>query len=572
MRNLYVLLSFILFTSTMYAQPDLIFNQITSVSNAVGVTGAGDNSNRLFIVNESGIIRVFDLTTNTLVTNSYLDITDRVLFGGEQGLLGLAFHPNFETNGHFYVNYIDEATGDTHVSRFTAASPTSNATVDPGTELILLTVEQPFANHNGGDLKFGPDGYLYIALGDGGNGGDPGNRAQDPQNLLGKILRIDVDNTDPGKNYAIPTTNPFRGVQTPTDYLDEIWSLGLRNPWRISFDRGTGDMYIADVGQGAWEEVNFEPSGVGGRNYGWRCYEGNHTYNTSGCLTMTSYTFPVFEYDHGANGGQSITGGFVYRGTDVPSLAGWYICTDYVSGNFWLLRKNGSIWTVDFQPDVVTGTNAAVGSISSFGEDDEGELYATRLSGAIYKVSATPLPLELLSFTGIFKDGRVVLNWSTAVERNGSHFDIERKTTTGAFEKIGQVAATGESSMQQRYGYEDLTAEKGENIYRLKMVDHDQRFEYSSAVSVVVNEPNDWTLSPNPARGKVSLLIKREGEAPSLRLTMTDVQGNEVFGWQETNPSFPYAKEFSVAHLPAGVYFCRLETGATSEVRRFVVK
>lgn len=575
MRKFYVLLGLVLYSQTFFAQPDLVFNQIASVPSAVDITGAGDNTNRLFIVNQTGIIRVFNLTTNSLLGTEYLNITDRVLYGGERGLLGLTFHPDFESNGHFYVNYIDENSGDTRISRFTAASSTSNATVDPGTELILLTIDQPsgasFTNHKAGDMNFGSDGYLYIAVGDGGSGGDPGNRAQDPQNLLGKMLRIDVDNPSGPNNYGIPASNPFIGTQMPVDYRNEIWSVGVRNPWRFSFDRGTGDMYIADVGQGAWEEVNFEPAGTGGRNYGWRCYEGNHVYEPDGCLAMSNYTFPVFEYDHGANGGQSITGGYVYRGTDVPSLVGWYICTDYVSGNFWLLRYNGSSWVVDFQPDVMAGATA-VTNITAFGEADNGELYATRLSGAIYKVAATALPVELLGFTGTWKEGRVLLNWSTATERNTSHFEIERKTSAGDFGKIGQITASGESTTEQRYGFEDLSAPEGENVYRLKMVDRDQSFEYSPAVSVLVQEPNDWLLSPNPATGKVSLLMNREGEASSLRLTMTNVQGSEVLSLHESNPVFPYNKEFSVAHLPAGVYFFRVDVGTKSEYRRLVIR
>jgi len=570
MRHFYVLFCLLVCGRTISAQPDLNLTQIASVSNAVDITGAGDGSGRLFIVNQSGLIRIFDQNANMLLATPFLDITGPVLFGGERGLLGLTFHPNYEINGYFYVNYIDEATGDTHISRFTATSPASNDAVDPATELVILTIDQPsgasFTNHKAGDLNFGPDGFLYIAVGDGGSGGDPDNRAQDPQDLLGKMLRIDVDNPTGGKNYGIPASNPFVGTQSPTDYLDEIWALGVRNPWRFSFDRVTGDMYIADVGQGSWEEVDFQAAGAaGGVNYGWRCYEGNHTFNTAGCLPMGNYTFPVFEYDHGANGGQSITGGFVYRGTAVPSLVGWYVMSDYVSGNFWLLRKNGAAWESDFQPDVPAS------NITTFGEDDAGELYAGRLSGPIYRVTASPLPVELLSFTGTSKQGRVHLYWSTATEQNTSHFEIERSTENTDFEQIGQVTATGESATEQRYTYEDLRAVPGENVYRLKMVDRDGSFKYSPIVSVEVREPVDWTLSPNPASGKVSLLLDK-GALSALRLSMTNVQGNEVLAFEESAPAFPYSKEFSVADLPAGVYFCRLDMDGKSEFRRLVIR
>ena len=212
----------LLFHQVALAQPDIVVTQITTVNAPVDITGAGDGSNRLFIVDKSGKIRIFDQTSNTLLGGNFLDISTQVINSGEQGLLGLTFHPNYENNGYFYVNYIHTGTGNTTVSRFTNPTPSSNGPVSSSTELVLLNIPQPFTNHNGGDLSFGPDGYLYIGLGDGGSANDPGNRAQNPQQLLGKMLRIDVDNTSGGNNYAIPPNNPFVGVQTPVDYLDEI--------------------------------------------------------------------------------------------------------------------------------------------------------------------------------------------------------------------------------------------------------------------------------------------------------------------------------------------------------------
>ena len=240
--------------------------------------------------------------------------------------------------------------------------------------------------------------------------------------------------------------------------------------------------------------------------------------------------------------------------------------TDYVSGNFWLLKYNGSIWESDFQPDV------AAGNITAFGEGDNGELYATRLSGTIYQVTSSPLPVELLGFKGTWKEGRVRLDWSTATERNSAYFEIERKSGNGDFKPIGQVAAAGESITEQRYNFEDLYAESGENVYRLKMVDGDNSFKYSQAVSVKTQESADWQLSPNPATGKVSLLMNKQGEMPSLRLTLTNVQGSEVLSIHENTPVAPYGKEFSIAHLPAGLYFCRLDMGGKSEFQRLVIR
>ncbi|MCS6990826.1 MAG: PQQ-dependent sugar dehydrogenase [Chitinophagales bacterium] len=359
------------FPIAVQAQLVLQLEQIASgFVRPIQVVHAGDN--RLFIVEQRGVIYVRQPDGTTSV---FLDIDPKVKStGNEQGLLGLAFHPNYATNGYFYVNYINNS-NNTVIARYSVSSGNPNV-ADANSEVILLTITQPFNNHNGGDLKFGPDGYLYCALGDGGGVGDPGNRAQDINQLLGKILRIDVNSGSP---YGIPPSNPFVGVPG----ADEIWSLGWRNPWRFSFDRLTGDMWIGDVGQYSWEEVNFEPAGSpGGRNYGWRCYEGNAVYNFSLCNTSTSFTFPVLAYDHTyANGGFSVIGGFVYRGTQNPGMYGHYITCDYVSGNFWTLYPNGSGgFITTFIPNLMAG-------IASFGEGHDGELYATNIGdGAIYRL------------------------------------------------------------------------------------------------------------------------------------------------------------------------------------------
>jgi glucose/arabinose dehydrogenase len=373
------------------AQPYLGMSLLTTVSTPVDIAHAGDGSNRLFLVEKAGRIRIYDLNSSTLLPGYFLDIDAQVSDSGERGLLGLAFHPDYPSNGYFYVNYTDNA-GDTHISRFTVSADPNVA--NAGSELDILTVGQPYSNHNGGDLEFGPDGYLYIPLGDGGDGGDPGNRSQNPQELLGKLLRIDVNSSSGGNNYAIPPDNPFVGVQTPVDYRDEIWALGLRNPWRFSFDRQTGDIWIADVGQGAWEEVNFQAaSSNGGENYGWRCYEGNHSYNTSGCGPASNYDFPIFEYPHDPNtGGNSITGGYVYRGNDFPELQGWYIVADFTSDNFWLIRPDGiGGWDWHLITDV-----PSVNDVVTFGEDEAGEMYVADLGGQVYAISADydPCPLD----------------------------------------------------------------------------------------------------------------------------------------------------------------------------------
>jgi glucose/arabinose dehydrogenase len=297
--------------------------------------------------------------------------------GGERGLLGLAFHPNYAANGFFYVNYTRQSDGATVIARYQRSANDPNI-ADPGSAVILLTVAQPFANHNGGQLRFGPDGYLYIALGDGGSANDPGNRAQNLSTPLGKMLRIDVNNGSP---YGIPPNNPFLNDGNP-DTLAEIWAYGLRHPWRFSFDRLTGDLFIADVGQSAREEINFQPAGTGaGANYGWRVMEGTLCTDLGGgpaCFDP-SFTVPVLEYDHGL--GCSVTGGHRYRGSVYPSLTGQFLYGDFCSGRIWGATQNANgTWTTTQL--LLSGFN-----ISTFGEDAAGEVYvAAYNTGVIYRI------------------------------------------------------------------------------------------------------------------------------------------------------------------------------------------
>ena len=342
----------------------------SGLTSPVGIANAGDS--RLFVVNQRGFIHI--ISSDGIVNpQAFLNLSDRVVYGGERGLLGIAFHPQYKTNGYFFVNYIGK--GDsTHISRF-KVNPNNPNLADPQTELKIMTIAQPFSNHNGGDLCFGPDGYLYIGLGDGGSGGDPGNRSQNPKQFLGKMLRIDVDNGNP---YSIPSTNPFYGS---TAVLPEIWALGLRNPWRFSFDRLTGDLWIADVGQNAVEEVNFQPANSkGGENYGWRCYEGNQPYNSSGCGPNTLFTFPAYAYPQDQE--CSVTGGYVYRGSTSSPFYGKYFFTDYCSDRIWTLQKAGNNWIrEDF--GTFSGNN-----FTTFGEDASGQLYVAGIfSGKIYRIS-----------------------------------------------------------------------------------------------------------------------------------------------------------------------------------------
>ncbi|MDX2134540.1 MAG: PQQ-dependent sugar dehydrogenase [Saprospiraceae bacterium] len=361
--------AFLALPLALAAQPKLELQPFASgFERPVDIAHAGDN--RLFIVEQDGFIWILDSLGNRS-PKPFLDIDARVRStGNEQGLLGLAFHPDYAQNGYFYVNYTRTPDGDTRVSRFTR-SATNPDSADANSELILLVVDQPANNHNGGCLKFGPDGYLYTSLGDGGGANDPQNFAQNKKSLLGKMLRIDVNaGPDP---YRVPNDNPF---VNDTTYLPEIWSLGWRNPWRFSFDRLTGDMWVADVGQDTREEIDFEPAGVGGRNYGWRCYEGALPFNTAGCQPAANYTFPVFDYDN-ASLGCSVTGGFVYRGSRFPELNGLYLFADFCSGRWWGTRYDAA----DSTFNTVLLANLTDFEYAAFGEDVRGELYVAELSG-----------------------------------------------------------------------------------------------------------------------------------------------------------------------------------------------
>ena len=382
MRLLYLIaLLFVLLPGSLFAQPKLVLQPFaTGFIGPLGVAHAEDG--RLFIVQQRGLIRIVD-STGAVLPQPFLDLRNKVSqSGSEKGLLGLAFHPNYAQNGYFYVNYTREgggAGGTTVVSRFSMVPGTPNR-ADSLSEVVLLTVPQPYSNHNGGWIAFGPDGYLYIGMGDGGSGGDPQNYAQNRNSMLGKMLRIDVDSGSP---YGIPADNPFVGDPIT---LNEIWALGVRNPWRCSFDKLTGDLWIADVGQSAREEVNLQAAASpGGENYGWRCYEGNVPYNLNGCGPSSNYVFPVFEYAHygsGCNG--SITGGYVYRGALYKGLYGKYLAADYCKGNiYWVEQRDTGI------------ASGLVGQYSpfqysAFGEDRYGELYLTTLgSGSVLRVIDT---------------------------------------------------------------------------------------------------------------------------------------------------------------------------------------
>jgi len=492
---LYPLVIF-LFQIQLHAQPVISFNSVINnttpaggaVASPIDIVNAGDGTNRLFIVQQAGIIKVYNLSPLNFI-GDFVTVTG-ITSGGERGLLSMAFHPDYKNNGYFFVYYTN-TNGDIELARYHTPAATPN-TADPNSKQVLLTIPHPGqSNHNGGKLNFGADGYLYFATGDGGGAGDIPNNAQTGSVLLGKMLRINVGTTEPA-NYTIPPDNPFL---TPGDGIrDEIWAFGLRNPFRWSFDRLTHDMWIADVGQDAWEEINFRTNGnTSGLNYGWHCKEGTHDYN-GGCALAAGtgvYAPPVLDYPHNnVTGGFAVIGGYVYRGTLNPAMYGYYIFADEVSSNVWLLPPNGSAAdTIEFRN--------ALAQISSFGEAENGELYVASLSGQIYSIAATgngALPVKLVDFSGLATPGANELSWQTSNEIQLQQYTIEYSLDGIHFEQAGAVAASGSSN----YHFTHTITTAGKIYYRLKMTGTDGSIEYSKVIIVSpINTANKNFVAPS---------------------------------------------------------------------------
>jgi uncharacterized repeat protein (TIGR01451 family) len=411
-------------SSEAQAGVDITVEQIVAsgFTHPVQVTHAGDGSGRLFVVEQPGTIRI--VKQGSVLSTPFLDVSGLLVDGGERGLLGLAFHPEYEVNGYFYVDYTRAEDGATVIARYSASAADPDV-ADPASAVVILTIPQPYANHNGGQVMFGPnDGYLYIGMGDGGSGGDPLDNGQDIHTLLGALLRLDVDG---GLPYAIPPDNPYVGV----DGLDEIWDIGLRNPWRFSFDRATGDLYIGDVGQNLWEEIDYEAAGApGGTNFGWVCKEGTHDYRFEGACLTADLTDPIAEYSH--TEGRSVSGGFVYRGADYPALVGRYFYADYGLGKIWSLYKTGSnpdSWSTP-ELELDTGLN-----ISAFGEDENGELYVVDYSGGTIRrlADANALAPNLTASSKRTSDPTAdpleVVTYTLLISNSGALTDITARLT-----------------------------------------------------------------------------------------------------------------------------------------------
>ncbi|MEO7264066.1 MAG: PQQ-dependent sugar dehydrogenase [Ferruginibacter sp.] len=561
---LYQLLFTILISGilTTKAQPIIGYQPvITGLANPVDLVNAGDGSGKLYIVQQNGII----YSWNGIALSPYLNVSALLTSpaGNEQGLLSMAFHPSYASNGYFFIYYTN-TTGAVTLARYRRDAVNPNI-ADPSTGIVVLTIPKPgspyYTNHNGGKLNFGTDGMLYFGTGDGGNGGDPFNNAQDLTSLRGKMLRIDVNGfaTSP-PYYAIPAGNPFIGAGG--GIKEEIWAYGLRNPWRWSFDRLNADMWIGDVGQNAWEEVNFRSAGsTAGVNYGWRCYEGTQSYNLSGCFT--TYTNPIFEYSHNSStGGYSITGGYVYRGPEFAVLTGTYITADYVSGNLWQIKPNGGGgWTSTLQ-------NGLTASVSSFGEGEDGTLYAVRRlssNATVSKVIVTSIiPLSLLNLKAEYKNGFTAITWSTTMEYNLSRFVIQYSTDNIHFTNVGSVAAVGNNNGSNYSFMHNLTI-NDIAFYRLAIINLDSTQTYSEIKKVkAINDP--VKILNNPViNNLLALSLKQKVNS----LQVLNSTGAIVFTRDLRN-------EFGVTIIPlptlaVGVYIASIQGPGGIYFERFII-
>lgn len=579
----------------------------------VDIAHTGDD--RLFVVEQSGIIKIIDQNGNVM-PNPFLDITNLVLDNAsERGLLGLAFHPDYPNTNYFYVNYTKSG-GHTRVSRFSTANDPNTA--DPNSEFVIMDIDQPEWNHNGGGLKFGPDGYLYIGTGDGGSGGDPWNNSQNPTELLGKMLRIDVDGGSP---YAIPPDNPFVNDMS---VLDEIWAIGLRNPWRYSFDRETGDLWIGDVGQNAWEEVDMQPANSpGGENYGWRCNEGYHIFNVFSCDDNITYTDPVHEYANSNGAGKSITGGFVYRGSEYPGMYGHYIYADYVSGRVWSIKSDGNGGWNNVELDNWTNNQ-----ISSFGENKDGELFmAARGQGIIYQVvdECQGFDAEIIAVTNIScfgaADGSIELQilgdnepfqitWSNGLfsphitDLTAGIYSVEIEDAIGCVKNLefeilepNEVAlhmetVIGQSSvwLQGQDGYANYQwyldgnpiagatgssyEASSDGVYTLEVTDDTGCLYITHEYIVIISSTNEIpnlekvNIIPNPVKDNFTLQLE---STKSLKLTLIilDISG-KTNAIESIEFSGSHQQSFDISKYASGVYLLKLETEEGQFIKRIV--
>jgi glucose/arabinose dehydrogenase len=539
-----VSICFFLNLTMAYAQPSVSFHTIANnLSSPVDIVNAGDGTGRLFIVEQTGTIRIWN--GSMLLPVPFLDISSRTLAAGEQGLLSLAFHPDYKNNGFFFV-YYNNRKGEITIARFKTSSASPDIG-DPASEAILMSIPKPFANHNGGKLGFGDDGYLYFGTGDGGSGGDPFHNAQNGKSYLGKMLRLQVTTDNNHPYYTIPTGNPYKNS---ADFFPEIIATGLRNPWRWCFDKKTGDMWIADVGQNSLEEVNFRPKdSILNINYGWNCFEGLAPYNTL-CSAAANNVFPIFQYPHNSMGGFSITGGQVYRGADYPFLQGYYLFADFVSGNTWIISPKPlqKGWSVFALPEKTR-------QISGFGESESGEMYAVTLQGLLLRVMAvSPTAFSVLSGFSVKNKGVIhELVWHIDNQQKDDIYIIERSIGSGSsFALLGQITAGNASS--QDFTFTAAVTSNTDHYYRVRVFPAPAGNYYSTTLRVTADTVTRIRI--RLANEMVQVFATED----IASIEMIDMAGRRLI--TKTPPSNTRVDYIRVNALPKGVFICKVKTVA----------
>ena len=522
------------------------------VSSLLGMEVSDENSSYIYLVSRSGLIYRVDTAVSTPQGELWLDISSRVRSGGERGLLGLAFHPDFPENRTFYVNYTaDDGDLFTVISRFEVEEG-EDQQADPESEEILLEFEQPYINHNGGDIAFGPDGYLYIASGDGGSGGDPENNGQDTTTLLGAILRIDVD-TEQG--YNVPPDNPFVGSQ---EGADEIYAWGLRNPWRFSFDRETGDLWVADVGQNAWESIYIVENG---KNYGWNIVEGSHCFPIGSTCDKTGLEIPLFEYNHD-EGDQSITGGFVYRGSNNPALYGKYVYGDFISGRVWALDYDTNQEEVLSNVELINSPR----DISSFGQGVNGELYLLDLSsGKVYEMIASPVAPEILSpEDGGTETGDHSISWTEIQGTENYQIQVASDADFNSIEFQDEVSTISVNlTLDDGIYYARVRAENSAGVS-----DYSEPVNYTVESSVSINEvderPAEFVLhpaTPNPFNPATQIAFELPQQSHVLIEVYSMLGQRVTILTNETYSAGIHRITFDASSLSSGIYLIRARMG-----------
>ena len=493
-----------------------------------------NGSTRMFIAQQNGLIRLWNGTSFSDLVN----LSSVIISGGEQGLLSMTFHPSYNgtTNRDFFVYYNRSPDGALTVARYRTDPSDPNA-IDPAGGTVLITpIDHPLSNHNGGDLNFGPDGFLYLSTGDGGGAGDPGENAQNPSSLLGKFLRIDV-------NAAIPI-------------IPTVVDIGLRNPFRWSFDKNTGDAWIGDVGQSAWEEISFKPAGSSGLNFGWDCYEGDSPFElTVDCPAAASITFPSHVYPNAD--GQAVIGGFVYRGTEISALQGWYVATDYYTGRIFR-RSPGGTW--------FTQTGGQTG-ISSFGEAPDGTLYAiSQFTGTMYKLIVTgAMPVKLISFSGKRNADISELSWRTATEQNTSRFKIEFSNTASNFQNAGIVIASRDPN-GSNYSFQHHFNSNSDLYYRLAIEEDDGQIAYSSIIRLS-SRKKGFKIYPTLINNGI---LNIQTETPASKLQIMSANGVMVF--QKEMNGFTGTTTIFIPQFSKGVYIVQLHLNDGIKSEKIIIE